>query len=224
MSGPLCKYFGSSIGKKQIMAISGLLLCGFLITHLAGNCLMYLGPDAFNTYAHKLTSNKLLLYPAEIILILLFTSHIVMAVRVTIENKSARPEPYFMSTKSGRGATLASRSMPYTGLVILIFLILHLIHFKFGPYYETQLNGEPVRDIYRTVMEYFQSPINVIWYVTAMICLGFHVKHGFWSAFQSLGFYHEKYNCKLKMASCLFALTVTCGFSALCIWAYFKGV
>ena len=212
----------SSIVKKQVMGVTGLLLCGFLLSHLAGNCLIYVGSDAFNTYAHTLITNPLI-YVAEAILALIFLSHIGLALRLTIENNKARPVSYYMKTPTGNGSTFASSTMQYTGFIILVFLVIHLINFKFGPVYNTQVDGVEMRDLYKTVVEYFQSPLNILWYVCAMLALGIHVSHGFWSAFQSIGFNHPKYNCCLKMASKVFALLVTVGYSALPIFCYFQG-
>ncbi len=218
----LCAYLKTSIVKKQLMGVTGLLLCGFLISHLIGNCLLYVGPQAFNTYAYTLTSNPLI-YVAEAILAGIFLTHLSLAAKLTLENMNARPQGYHMKVKTGRGATFASSTMPYTGFVILVFLILHLLHFKFGKVYMTTYNGTEMRDLYRTVVEFYQSPGVVVWYIFSMICLGLHVSHGFWSAFQSIGFNHQKYNCTLKLLSKIFALIVTIGFSAFPIWGYLQG-
>jgi succinate dehydrogenase / fumarate reductase cytochrome b subunit len=216
-------YLSSSVMKKQVMGVTGLLLCGFLLTHLAGNCLIYVGSDAFNLYAHTLITNPLI-YVAEAILAAIFLSHIGLAVKLTIENKAARPVNYYIKQKTGRGATFASSTMPYTGMIILIFLIKHLIDFKFGPVYMTTVDGVEMRDIYKTVVMHFQSPINVVWYIFAMLALGVHVSHGFWSAFQSIGFSHPKYNCLIKCASKGFAVLVTLGYAALPIFCHLQGV
>lgn len=204
------------------MAVTGLLLCGFLLTHLIGNCLIYLGAETFNTYAHALISNKAI-YIAEAILASIFLAHIGLAVRLTVENNNARPQNYHAKVNTGLGATFASSTMPYTGILILVFMVLHLIHFKFGPEYYDVYNGVEMRDLYRTVVEYFQSPINVAWYVFAMIGLGIHVSHGFWSAFQSLGFSHPKYTPMLKTVSKLYAIFITVGYSALPIYCFIQG-
>lgn len=222
MASKLCTYLKASVVKKQVMAVTGLLLCGFLVSHLIGNCLLYVGSDAFNVYAHTLTSNKLI-YVAEAILAAIFLTHIGLAIKLTLENKKARPVQYYMKQKTGRGATFASSTMPYTGLLILVFLIIHLLNFKFGAVYTTSVEGVEMRDIYKTVVLYFKSPLNVLWYVIAMIALGIHVSHGFWSAFQSLGFSHPKYNCGLKLISKLFAVVVALGYIALPIYCYLLG-
>lgn len=223
MSGQIRKILSSSIVKKQILAASGLCLCGFLIVHLLGNCLIYVGADAFNLYAHTLI-NSPLIYPAEFILFFLFLIHIVVAISLVIENHRARPEKYYMKVHTGRGANLASSTMPYTGIITLIFLITHLIHFKFGTEYLTILDEEEVRDIYRLVMEYFADPLHVFWYIIAVCVLGVHISHGFWSAFQSLGIDHPNYNLLLKKASKGFGIVVGLGYSALPVFCYLKGV
>lgn len=212
----------SSISKKHVMAVTGLLLCGFLLSHMAGNLLLFVGPDAFNKYSHTLISNPAI-YLAEAILGLLFLSHIFMGLRVTYENKKARPEKYYMRKNSGRGSTLASSTMPYTGLIALIFLIIHIQGLKFGTHYTTTVGGVEMRDIYKTTLEYFQSPIHVIGYVIAVVSLGLHVSHGFWSAFQSLGLNHKKYMPKIKIFSCLYGILVAVGFSAFPIYCYIIG-
>ena len=104
-------YLSSSIMKKQLMGVTGLLLCGFLVSHLAGNMLIIVGPKAFNIYAHTLTSNPLI-YVAEVILLSIFALHVGLAFKLTIENKLARPVGYYMKQPTGRGATFASTTMP----------------------------------------------------------------------------------------------------------------
>ncbi len=213
----------SSVAKKQILGITGLLLCGFLITHLAGNLLLFVGPEAFNKYSHALTSNKLI-YIAEAVLALIFLSHIGLAMKLTMENKMARPEGYYMRKNSGRGSTFASRTMPFTGIIGLVFLVLHILGIKFGAYYEATYGDLVIRDVYRTTIELFQNPVNVAFYVIAVVALGIHVSHGFWSAFQSLGFNHPKYMSKIQLLSKLFGLVVAVGFGALPIFCYVAGV
>jgi succinate dehydrogenase / fumarate reductase, cytochrome b subunit len=223
MSSSVIQSFAkSSVGMKQVMAATGLALCGFLGTHLLGNLLVLLGPDTFNMYAYKLTSNPLI-YLAEAILVIIFLSHIVMAVKLTIQNKLARPVGYLMRTPTGRGSTFASATMPYTGLIILVFLVTHLISFKYGAYYSATVDGQEVRDVYRVVVEYFANQMYVAWYVIAMIATGIHVSHGLWSAIQSFGFNHPKYNCSIKLISKLYGVVIAFGYSALAIFCHFKG-
>mgnify|MGYP000545386863 CR=1 FL=1 len=214
-------YFFSSVGKKQIMSLTGLGLVGFTASHLLGNLLILVGADAFNKYAHTLTSNPLI-YVAEAILLAMFLTHLFLAIFLKIQNKMARPTNYFVKVKTGRGETFASATMPYTGIILLIFIILHLINFKYGTYYPTTLEGEEIRNLYQTVIEYFSNPWYVVWYVFAMVSLGIHTSHGFHSAFQSLGFNHDKYTPHIKLAACAYGVIVTLGFSVLAIYSYFQ--
>jgi succinate dehydrogenase / fumarate reductase cytochrome b subunit len=222
MGSKLCRYFSTSIVKKQKVAATGLLLCGFLLTHLLGNLLVLVGPEAFNTYAYKLTSNPLI-YLAEAVLLGIFLVHLYNAARVTIENKRARPQSYAMRRWTGEGANIASSSMPYTGLVILAFVIWHICGLKFGTHYDVEYQGVMMRDLYRLMIEYFAVPYNVAGYIIGVSAVGLHVSHGLWSAFQSFGFNHPKYNCTLRCASIGFGILVALGFSSLPIYCYLKG-
>ena len=214
-------YFTSSIGKKQIMALTGFGLLGFTATHMAGNLLLFAGAENFNSYAHALTSNKLI-YVAEAGLAGMFLLHIALAVLLRVQNSSARPVKYYVKTRTTRGETFASMTMPITGMILLIFLIIHLINFKFGTYYETTIDGVTVRDLYKTVIEYFSNPVYVAWYVFAMCAVGVHTSHGFKSAFQSWGASHPKYNQFVEAASLAYGLIVAIGFSAAAIFCHFQ--
>lgn len=216
----LTSYIGLSIVKKQVMGVTGLLLCGFLVTHLLGNLLLFAPtPDYFNLYAYKLTSNPAI-YLAEVILGSIFLVHIGMAIRLIIENKKARPVKYYMKQNTGRGSNIFSMTMPYTGALTAIFLGLHIYQFKFGTEYFTMIDGVQVRDLAKLVYEFYQSPLNVAWYVVCMLSLAFHVRHGFWSAFQSLGFNHPKYNSILTKVSWAYCALVGLGFSSIPVFCF----
>lgn len=212
----------SSIGQKQIMAVTGLLLCGFLVTHMLGNFTMFLSSDAFNKYSHALTSNPLI-YLAEAALAALFLAHIIMAFKVVWANKKARPVEYHSYKKSGRGGTFASATMAYSGLMALVFLVFHILGLKFGTQYSTMIGGVEMRDIYKTTVEYFQDPLHVGGYLVAMIALGVHTSHGFWSAFQSLGLSHPRYMPKIELLSTLFGFYIAIGFSVFPIFCFYQG-
>lgn len=223
MTSAVNHYFRSSIGRKHLVAITGLLLCGFLVSHLLGNLLLLVGSDAFNLYSYKLFSLGSLLYLIEAVLALVFIVHMYLAVSLNLENLKARGK-YQVKTRTGRGTTIMSATMPYTGLVLLIFLILHLMNLKFGTNYTTTVDGIEMRDIYKTTMEYFQNPMNVAWYVIAMTAAALHTMHGFSSAFQSLGFNHPKYYGKIKLIGYAYGVLIAGGFAFLSVWAYMKGV
>lgn len=214
-------YFTSSVGKKQIMALTGFGLVGFTASHLLGNLLIFLGADAFNMYAYTLTSNPLI-YVAEAGLLGMFLLHILLAVLLKLQNIAARPQRYYTKVRSGRGETWASATMPYTGIILLIFVIIHLLNFKFGTNYATTVDGIEVRDLYRTVVEYFANPLYVAWYVVAMLALGLHTSHGVQSVFQTWGFNHKKYTPVIQTASLAYGLFVAAGFSILAIYCHLQ--
>lgn len=213
-------YMRTSVVRKQVMAVTGLLLSGFLITHLAGNFLIFVSADAFNKYAHTLTSNPAI-YLAEAVLAILFLSHIGMALGLSMQNKKARPTNYYMFQPTGRGATFASRTMLYTGAIVGVFLVWHITGLKFGTYYETTVDGVVMRDLHKLVIEYFQNFANVVGYVVGMISIGIHLSHGFWSAFQSLGFNHPKYNGLLQFKAKALGFLIAVGFSSFPLYIFF---
>ena len=223
MASSLAVTMQSSVVKKQLVGITGLLLCGFLVTHMAGNFLLLVGPEAFNKYGHALTSNPLI-YVAEAGLLVLFLGHMGMAIKVTLQNKSARPQSYYVKTKTGRGSTFASSSMPYTGLILLAFIVFHLQGIKFGAVYNVTYDGVVMRDLYRLTFEKFSSLPYVSFYVISMFAMGVHLSHGFWSAFQSIGFFHNRYTPTLRKTAFAFALFVGGGFSFLPIYCFLTGV
>jgi succinate dehydrogenase / fumarate reductase cytochrome b subunit len=216
-------YWRSSIGRKQLVAVTGLLLCGFLVGHLTGNFLLLAGSDAFNLYAHKLASLGAGLYVIEAGLAAIFLAHLGLAMKLNMENMKSRGQ-YQQKTKTGRGTTFASQTMPYTGLVLLLFLILHLCSLKFGSYYETTVDGVVMRDLYKTTIEYFASTGATLWYVVAMFCAAIHTSHGFASAFQSMGWNHGKYFKNVKRLGLVYAILVGGGFAFISIWCHMKGV
>lgn len=202
------------------MAITGLSMSLFVLTHMLGNLLLFVGPEAYNMYSHKLITNPLITV-AELGLLLMFLLHVFMAIRLTIENRSARPTRYAMPTNGSKAVSQASKTMIYHGMVLLIFTVYHLVTFKYGTVYETDYNGVMVRDLHRLVVEVFQSPAYVLFYVISMGTLGFHLSHGVQSSFQSLGFRHPRYTSGLKIFSTAYALIVGLGFGAQPVYVYF---
>jgi succinate dehydrogenase / fumarate reductase cytochrome b subunit len=179
------KACSSSVGKKYIMAASGMLLGGFLLVHAAGNTSIFWGKHAFNSYAEHLHSLGFPINIAELILLAIFLVHVVTGLSLFFQNRAARGnERYAVQTSAG-GRTWGSRTMPYTGLIILAFILLHLINFHFVSH------DRPISDIVRPVLH---NPVYTLLYGVAMLALGLHLSHGFWSIFQSLGLNHPKYN------------------------------
>jgi len=199
----------SSIGKKWLMAITGLGFCLFLVGHLAGNLSIYGGRDAFNAYAEHLHTLEPLIKVMEAGLILFAALHIVSGLVLFVQNYSARPVRYHVN-KSGGGRTIGSRTMPYTGVLILVFVVLHLMKFTF-----VDKTGTTIYDI---VSATFQSPLYVVWYVAMMVVAAVHVSHGLWSAFQTLGANHPKYTPFIQKFGIGFSVVIGIGFGSLPIY------
>ena len=200
----------SSISKKIMMAITGLLMIGFLVTHWAGNMLMFVSAETYNMYSHKLVSNPLI-YIAEAGLVGIFLFHVFIALKVTFENRAARPTKYAMKASLGK-RSFASSTMMWSGSVIFIFLILHLLSFKFGKDVSPpSLDG--VRDIHALVVARFQNPLYSGFYIICMIILGFHLSHAMQSTLRTLGLSHPTYLGWIKIISYSAAIAFTLGFS-----------
>lgn len=188
----LSRFLTSPVGRKILMALTGIFLSLFLVAHLAGNLFLFAGAEKFNEYSHALISNPLI-YVAEAVLLLLFVAHFASGILVYRRARQARPVPYDLKEPAGHTShkSLASSSMIFSGLFLLVFVPLHLKTFKFGAWYETG-GPEPIRDLYRLTVEVFQNPLVVLFYMAAMVIIGFHLYHGVGSAFQSLGIYYRK--------------------------------
>lgn len=206
-------FLRSTIGKKYLMGLAGLVWTGFVLTHMAGNLLIFVSPDAYNAYGHAITSGGII-YAAEAVLILALVSHVLLAISLTRQNKAARPAAYATKAKGEKSVSLASQTMGIQGSFILLFIILHIITFKYGTYYETTVNGVPMRDLHRLIVEVFQQPGYVGWYIVCLILLGFHLSHGVGSVFQSFGWMNGNYQPVLKKISYLYAAVVALGFIA----------
>lgn len=201
--------FKSSVGKKLLMSITGLCFCGFLAGHLGGNLTIYGGKEMFLSYAEHLHSLGVFLTFAECGLLTFALIHVVTGLTLFYQNYKARPVRYKVN-KRGGGRTLGSATMPYTGILLLLFVILHLSNFHFVDKTDTT--------IYAIVSRAFDNPLYIVIYTAAMVVAGIHVSHGFWSAFQTLGANHPKYMPLIQTLSLVFAVIVTIGFGALPIY------
>lgn len=217
----------SSVGKKLISGITGLALFTFVVVHLLGNLTIFISPDAFNHYAHFLESliHGWAVIAFEIGLLAILAFHIISAIWVALLDKfRARPIGYSKKGNAGGPSRkgLPSRSMIITGAVIAVFIILHVRMFKFG---ETAMipigNGEEMRDLYSLVIWSFKNLWITLAYVAVMVMLGSHLWHGFWSAFQSLGWTNPRTMPLLQGLAAIFALALGAGFLVLPLYAYF---
>jgi succinate dehydrogenase / fumarate reductase cytochrome b subunit len=230
--GRRTSFMSSTIGTKILIGLTGLLLVLYLILHLAGNLLIFLGPRIFNTYSDALLSNPLI-YPVEIGLGLVFAIHVYKAVVNWLKNRAARPVGYYQAERRlwGRGwaggnsrKTLASSTMIFTGAFTLFFLIVHLRQFKFGAEYLVETTtGLHMRDLYRLEMEQFANPLTVLLYVVGMVLIGFHLWHGSSSAFNSLGVDHPRYTPFILTAARVLAVVIAGGFIAITLWVFLVG-
>jgi succinate dehydrogenase / fumarate reductase cytochrome b subunit len=219
-------HFWSSIGKKLLTGLTGVGLMGFLVLHLAGNLTLLIGKDAFNGYAAKLEGLGELVVILELGLLALFLLHIISAVSVWWHNRSARAVQNSVVRSKGAPSrqTLSSRSMIVTGSILFVFIVLHVLQFRFGPSvregYVTTLGNEQVRDLYRLVVEKFKQLPFVIAYMAAMVVVGVHLRHGFWSAFQSLGALNPRLRSLAFSAGVVVAAVLAFGFFILPIYLY----
>ncbi|MDD5629630.1 MAG: succinate dehydrogenase cytochrome b subunit [Elusimicrobia bacterium] len=212
----LFDFLNSSIGKKVTVGLAGSFLCVFLVGHLCGNLILFLGLDKFNAYAHFLQTNPLTPL-AELGLLGLGLLHAIVALYARWQNWQARPVAYEMSAAKG-GRTIGSITQLYTAVIVGAFLVLHVATFKYG--WTSAFRNE---ELYERVMEFFANPWIAACYVLALTGLGLHLSHGFWSAFQTLGLAHPKYTPAIKVLGLLFAIAVAGAFAAIPIWACFLG-
>jgi succinate dehydrogenase / fumarate reductase cytochrome b subunit len=216
------RLFSSSVGTKLLIGATGAALFLYMVLHLAGNALIFAGPDLFNEYSHKLISNPLII-PIELGLLALFVIHVYKAIRMWMANSAARPVGYETKALAGHTSrkSFASSTMIWSGLFIMVFVVIHVKQFKFGSWYQT-VSETPVRDLYRTEVEVFQNPLWVLLYVIATLLVGLHLRHGIASAFQSLGLDHPLYTRRLTAIGIGFAVLIGVGLAIIPIWVHFR--
>ena len=199
----------TSLGKKLLMAVTGLCFCVFLTTHLLGNLTLYAGKDAFNSYAAHLHALGPVITVFEWGLLVFALVHVGTGLLLFYQNFRSRPVRYAVN-KQGGGRTLGSGTMPYTGVILLGFVIVHLMNFHFVDKTHTS--------IFEIVSGAFSKPGYVVVYTFAMIVAAVHVSHGLWSAFQTLGANHPKYTPLLRGLSLVFSVVVGIGFGFIPIY------
>jgi succinate dehydrogenase cytochrome b subunit len=183
-------FFSSSVGKKAVMAVTGVLLLGFVLGHALGNLQIFLGREAMNAYA--VTLRTLLhgtgLWIARGGLLAAVGLHIWAAFSLTRMNRAARPRGY--RERSNLASTYASRTMRWSGVIVALFVVYHLLHLTWGSAHPDFRHG----DVYHNFIVGFQQPLVSLFYIAAMVCLGLHMQHGVWSLLQTLGLSHPRYN------------------------------
>lgn len=207
----LLRFFISSIGKKLVMALTGLCFCGFLCAHLLGNFTVYGGKGMFNAYAEHLLSYGPLLNAIEFGMIALVGCHVSFGLWLFLENLLARPVRYAVKKNAG-GRTWSSAIMPYTGLYLLAFVAFHVLTFR--------LADRAGQTLFDMVAAAFSSPYYIAFYIFSVIVVGLHVRHGLWSAFQTIGVNHPKYFPLIRGASLLFGFGVAIGFASIPLYLH----
>ncbi|WP_185870978.1 succinate dehydrogenase cytochrome b subunit [Blattabacterium cuenoti] len=210
-----CSFFQLSIGKKIVMAITGIFLMIFLLLHLSINLFLFLGEEKFNNAVYFMRNNFLIHF-LEYLLAIGFIIHILFGIRLHLQNKKTKGEINY-AINSYVTSSFSSRTMIYTGILILCFLVLHLMNFTIPmKYYNNQLSD------YEQVISLFQNPIYTFIYVLSFIILGIHLNHGFQSSFQSLGLSNKKKLIWIKRLGLFYFWIICSGFSIIAVWFFLK--
>jgi succinate dehydrogenase / fumarate reductase, cytochrome b subunit len=220
----LVALYTNPVGKKIMTGISGIVLVVFVFVHMVGNLSYFaIDPDAYNIYGNFLISLGPILYVIEFVLLAFFIFHVTIGVSIWLRTRSARKKGYGKYVSKG-GPSLqgvSSRSMIITGIILFVFVIVHLWSFKFGPYYETMVAGEPIRDLRRLLEEKFTQPLYAFGYTAVMLLLALHLRHGIWSAMQSLGAMKPKLTPVIYTIGTIIGLLIAIGFLVLPLYIYF---
>ena len=215
------KALKSSVGKKLVMAVTGVLLCLFLVIHLAGNLLMYVGPDVYNGYAHTLHSQPGLIKVAEFGLLILFLVHIWLALETTRDNREARKTRYAVKQskiydRKIPHAISPENNMLLTGVVVLAFLLIHVGDFTFN-----LKMTERIKDLepFDKAIVIMRNPVSFVAYLVGVLLLGWHLTHGATSMFQSMGLKHPKYDPLTTRFGPFFGLVMAVGFASFPLYA-----
>jgi succinate dehydrogenase / fumarate reductase cytochrome b subunit len=200
------RFWDTTVGKKAVMALSGVILAGFVVGHLLGNLQIFLGPDRFNSYAHALKALPELLWGVRITLLVSVALHIWSSIQLAVVKSEARPLGYVRSKSIS--SSYASRTMYMSGPIIALFVIYHLMQFTLG------VGGTPFveSDPYGNVINGFRAPAISLFYIVAMLLLCQHLSHGLSSMVQTLGLHHPRYTTRLKTAAVIVATLIFFGF------------
>lgn len=212
----------SSIGQKVLLATSGLVMfLLFLVPHMGGNILFLFGPDIFNTYAHHLHQLVPVVIGIEILMLISISIHMIMALSTVLTNRRAADKR--LTLKSSEERSLAARLMPYSGIMIFLFIVKHLLDFKFYEKATTELHGVETYDVYAMVLGRFQGDMpHLVIYIGFMVAVGFHLSHALQSALQTYGIYVPREGSKLKLASTVIGWGMAATFAIIPIVAFIR--
>jgi succinate dehydrogenase / fumarate reductase, cytochrome b subunit len=211
-------FYGSMVGKKVVMGVTGLIGVAFVIVHSLGNLLIFRGSAAINSYSHFLKSTGELLWTVRIILIVAVILHVIAAVQLTRQSRAARPLDY--AKRDPQAATIASRTMRWGGALLLVFIILHILHFTTGTLKPAGVFSTD--DVYANVVTSFRIWWVALFYVISMVALGFHLFHGAWSSVRSIGVSPASHTPLHHRVSLFIAVFVWAAFTAIPV-AVFSG-
>lgn len=216
------RILGSSLGKKYVMAISGLIMVGFVVGHLAGNLQIFLGPEAINSYGHFLKSNPEIIWPARIGLLIALGLHVWAAITLTRQNRAARPVAYSAAYKP-TAASYASRTMIMSGLILAAFILYHLMHFTIltssinltGKDFHSLIDTKGRHDVFAMMVTGFRHPVVTAFYLLAMALLCLHLSHGIGAMFQSIGLKNKAWTPVIDRAGAAFSWLLFVGYSSI---------
>lgn len=211
------RFYEAAAGKKVVMAVTGVILFGYVLGHMLGNLQIFLGAESINSYAHFLHSHEGALWVARTVLLLAVIMHIVASVQLWALNNKARPVSYVK--KADVPSSYAARTMKWSGPIIAAFVIFHVLHLTTGDILPLQAAPADSPDAYDNVIMGFQHPWISIFYIIAVLLLTMHLYHGLWSMFQSLGISHPRYTPLLKRFAAVFAIVVAAGYLSIPIAA-----
>ena len=215
----LRRFYSAAIGKKIVMGVTGLIGIGFVILHMAGNLLAFRGPEAINAYAHFLASTGELLWVLRLVLIGAVILHIIAAYQLTMQNRAARPVGYVQ--REPQVSTWAARTMRWGGVLLLVFIVLHIMHFTNPGWRPAGIFDKA--DVYTNLVMSFRIWWITLFYVAAMVALGLHLYHGAWSSVRSIGASQPTRRPLHRTVALAIAVIVWLGFTAVPV-AVFAGL
>jgi succinate dehydrogenase cytochrome b subunit len=199
-------FWDAPVGKKTVMAVTGMILFGFVLAHMAGNLQVFLGREKFDAYGRLLRVEPALLWFARLVLLISVILHIVASIQLTALNQKARPAAY--RKKTAIDSSYASRTMMWSGPIIAAFIVYHILHFTLGTVHPNFQEGH----VYDNVIAGFRViPVSIA-YIVAMVLLGMHLNHGLWSMFQSIGVSNPRYSAALRRFANIFSILIVAGF------------
>jgi succinate dehydrogenase cytochrome b subunit len=203
---PFGRFWSSTIGKKVVMAVTGIVLVGYILAHVTANLLIFVGAAAIDAYAAKLRTVPILLWGVRVLLLVSVVLHVVAATQLALGARAARPTPYHRFEP--QTSSVASRTMRWGGVALLLFLVYHILHFTTGQAHPDFIHLAPYHNVTTAFRVWWVAAI----YIAAMFALAMHLYHGTWSMFQTLGIEHPRVNPARRRLATAIAVLVPLGF------------